>query len=160
MKNKELFNQYAKEILENEFFLKNRGFISHGAISMYSHCLAVASLSFSVIEKDDTIDKRCVVRAALLHDFFLYECHQMGFRYVFHGWMHAGIAAKKAKEIFDITDKEYSCIKTHMWPWTLFDLPRYREGWVISLADKIVALKETLFGRSRKHPEAARPELC
>jgi uncharacterized protein len=160
MKNRELFNEYAREILESEVFLKNKGLISHGAISMYSHCLAVAALSFSMVEEDARIDRRCVVRAALLHDFFLYECHQMGLRYVLHGWIHAKIAAEKARELFNINDKEYSCIRTHMWPWTLFHPPRYREGWVISLADKIVALRETIFGRSRKHPQAVRPELC
>jgi uncharacterized protein len=160
MKNRQLFYEYAKDILENDFFLKNKEFVSHGAISMYSHCVAVASLSFSMIEDNGTFDKRCVVRAALLHDFFLYECHKMGLRYVLHGWIHAGIAAEKAREIFNINDKEYSCIKNHMWPWTLFHPPQCREGWIITLADKIVALNETIFGRNRGRPRAVKPELC
>jgi uncharacterized protein len=147
MKNRALFEEYAKDILENELFLKNKEFVSHGTISMYTHCLNVASLSFSMVENSKNIDRKCVVRAALLHDFFLYEWHKMGIRYVLHGWVHAAIAAKKAREIFGISDKEYSCIRTHMWPWTLFRPPQYREGWIISLADKIIALRETVFAR-------------
>jgi uncharacterized protein len=79
---------------------------------------------------------------------------------VLHGWIHAGIAAEKAREIFNISDKEYSCIKTHMWPWNLFHPPRCREGWIITLADKIIALNETIFGRSRSHPQAVKAKLC
>jgi uncharacterized protein len=156
MKNRALFEEYAKDILENEFFLKNKEFVSHGAISMYTHCLDVASLSFSLVEDSENIDKRCVVRAALLHDFFLYECHRMGIRYVLHGWIHAAIAAENAREIFGVSGKEYSCIRTHMWPWNLFHPPLCREGWIVSLADKIIALRETVFGRSRKNLQTVR----
>jgi uncharacterized protein len=156
MKNKALFDEYAKDILSNELFLKGKTFISHGSITVYAHSLAVASLAFSMVENSRTLDKRCVVRAALLHDFFLYDWHTgPGKQYILHGWVHAGIAAKNARDIFGVTEKEYSCIKTHMWPWTPFHAPQYREGWVITLADKLIALKETLFGRSLKRPKAA-----
>jgi uncharacterized protein len=111
----------------------------------------VAELAFSIVEDKPNIDRKCVVRAALLHDFFLYEWHIPGLRYVLHGWAHPAIAAKKAREVFGIGDKEYSCIRTHMWPWTLLHPPRCREGWVVSLADKIVAVKETALQRGRRH---------
>jgi hypothetical protein len=39
-----------------------------------------------------------------------------------------------------------------MWPWTLFNPPVCREGWLISLADKIVALKETVLCRGKRKP--------
>jgi len=117
---------------------------------VYEHCINVAELAFSMVEDSKTIDKRCVVRAGLLHDFFLYELHVWGWRYILHGWVHPKIAAKKAREVFNISDKEYSCIVNHMWPWTLFHFPKSREGWIISLADKIAALKEALLLRGRR----------
>jgi uncharacterized protein len=147
MRNKELFYEYANDILNHELFLKGKEFVSHGAISIYTHSVNVAQLAFSLVEDKKNFDIKCVVRAALLHDFFLYEWHDPQ-RYLMHGWRHAGVAAKNAREIFSITDKEYSCIKTHMWPWTLFRPPLCREGWVISLADKIIALKETVLQRN------------
>jgi uncharacterized protein len=150
MENRELFDIYAKEILEHELFAESKKIFSHGSITIYDHSLAVARLAFSMAEKNPAVDKKCVVRAALLHDFFLYEWHIPGIRYLLHGWRHPAVAAKKAREVFHITDKEYSCIRTHMWPWTLFTPPRCREGWIISLADKIVALKETALCRGKR----------
>ncbi|MDR2803421.1 MAG: HD domain-containing protein [Treponema sp.] len=153
MKNRTLFDEYAKDILEHQIFLETKKIYSHGSISIYDHSVAVAELAFSMAEYKDGIDKKCVVRAGLLHDFFLYEWHIPGLRYIKHGWAHPAIAAKNAREIFEISGREYSCIKTHMWPWTLFAVPVCREGWIISLADKIVALKETLFCRGRRAAE-------
>jgi uncharacterized protein len=144
------FDKYAMDILENELFLKTKEIYSHGTITIYEHSLNVARLAFSMIKNSDSINKRSVVRAALLHDFFLYEWHVPGIRYILHGWVHPGIAAKKAREVFNISNLEYSCIKTHMWPWTLFIWPTSREGWIVSLADKIVASKETFFRRGKR----------
>ncbi|MDR1956672.1 MAG: HD domain-containing protein [Treponema sp.] len=151
MKNRALFDTYAQDILGHELFLEGKNVFSHGSVTIHDHSIAVAELSFSMIENSRTIDKRCVVRAALLHDFFLYEWHVPGMRYILHGWAHPVIAARKAREIFHISPKEYACIKTHMWPWTLFHIPLSREGWIISLADKIIAMKETLWCRGKRH---------
>ncbi|MDR0669418.1 MAG: HD domain-containing protein [Treponema sp.] len=152
MKNRELFNLYAGDIISHELFLQTKHIFSHGIITIHDHSIAVAELAFSMSEDNPRIDKKCVVRAGLLHDFFLYEWHVPGRRYMLHGWAHPAIAAEKAREIFGVSDKEYSCIRTHMWPWTLFHPPRCREGWIISLADKLVALKETIFNRGKRHP--------
>jgi uncharacterized protein len=150
MKNRGLFDRYAKDIIRHELFLQTRHIFSHGSITIYDHSIAVAELAFSMIEDNPRIDRKCVVKAGLLHDFFLYEWHIPGVRYLVHGWAHPAIAAKRAREVFAITDKEYSCIRTHMWPWTLFHPPLCREGWIISLADKIVALKETVLNRGKR----------
>jgi uncharacterized protein len=152
MKNRNLFDAYAGDILGHELFLRGKQVFSHGATSIYTHSVEVAELAFSLIEDNDSFDKRCVVRSALLHDFFLYEWHIPGLRYVLHGWAHPAIAAKKAREVFGISDREYSCIRTHMWPWTLFHPPLCREGWVVTLADKIVALRETVLQRGKRRP--------
>jgi hypothetical protein len=45
-----------------------------------------------------------------------------------------------------------------MWPWTLFNPPLCREGWLISLADKIVALKEAVFYRGKRRPLNGAPD--
>ncbi|MDR0553447.1 MAG: HD domain-containing protein [Treponema sp.] len=150
MKKRALFDEYARDILEHELFQQGKRIFSHGAVTIYEHSIEVAEKAFSMIEDDETIDTRCVVRAALLHDFFLYEWHIPGWRYIMHGWAHPAIAAEKAREVFGISDKEYSCIKTHMWPWTFWRLPRCREGWIISWADKQIALKEALLRRGRR----------
>jgi uncharacterized protein len=151
LKDNTLFNEYAKEILENDIYNECKKLFSHGGIRIYDHSISVARMAFSFVERSKTIDKRAVVRAALLHDFFLYEWHIWGWRYVKHGWVHPKIAANKSRVHFGISDKEYSAIKTHMWPWTPFAIPRSREAWAISLADKIVAVTEALFFRGKRY---------
>lgn len=44
---------------------------------------------------------------------------------------------------FTLTPVEEDIILKHMWPLTL-KLPRYRESVLVSLADKIVSIKDTL----------------
>jgi uncharacterized protein len=152
MRDRGLFNKYAEDILSHELFAQGKNVFSHGAVTIYDHSVAVAELAFSMIEDRRGVDKRCVVRAALLHDFFLYEWHIPGLRYILHGWAHPAIAAEKAREVFGISAREYSCIRTHMWPWTLFHPPLCREGWIVALADKIVAFGETVLRRGRRSP--------
>ena len=151
MKDREIFDEYATDIINNELYISSKQIFSHGAINIYDHSIHVAETAFTMIEENQSIDKRCVVRAALLHDFFLYEWHIPGMRYILHGHVHAGIAAENARRVFNIGDREYSCIKTHMWPWTLLHPPLCREGWIINLADKIVAVSEIVFHRGRRH---------
>jgi uncharacterized protein len=153
MEKDNFFNDTADEIARHELFLQGKNVFSHGSISIYTHSLNVARLAYKIaleLSRKLSVDKKCVIRAALLHDFFLYEWHIPGLRYIKHGWAHPSIAAEKAREVFAISDKEYSCIKTHMWPWTFWRLPRCREAWIISFADKAVALKETLLHRGKR----------
>jgi uncharacterized protein len=150
VKNRALFSEYAGDILNHELFLQTKHVFSHGTISIYEHSLAVAELAFTMAEDDSRIDKRTVVRAGLLHDFFLYEWHIPGLRYLKHGWCHPALAAEKAREVFAISDREAACIETHMWPWTLFHLPLTREAWAVSLADKIIAIQEAALKRGQR----------
>jgi uncharacterized protein len=147
MKGKKLFNEIAREILENSEFITSRNFIQHGSISIYEHSLDVARLSFSIGEFFKIQDLKSLTRAALLHDFFLYDWHVPEKMWSLHGWTHPAAAAENGRKFFGISDKEYSLIRSHMWPYTLFHPPKYREGWIICAADKCVSLAETLFKR-------------
>jgi uncharacterized protein len=120
MEGGDLFSEYARDILNHELFLRGKQIFSHGAVSIYTHSINVAVLAFRMAwkqaKKHPALDLRCVVRAGLLHDFFLYEWHVWGWRYIMHGWAHPAIAAEKAREVFGVSGREYSCIRTHMWP--------------------------------------------
>jgi len=147
MKNAALFDSLAKEILEHSIFAESKTHIQHGKISVYHHSLSVARLSFSMGEFFNIKDKQSLVRSALLHDFFLYDWHVPEKMWSLHGWTHPVTAAENAKKHFNVSNKEYSMIRSHMWPYTLFHPPHYREGWIICAADKLVSLWETLFRR-------------
>ena len=151
MKNADVFDSLAKEILESEAFAESKTFIQHGSISIYEHSLSVARLGFRMGEFFRVADKRSLVRSALLHDFFLYDWHVPEKMWSLHGWTHPVTAAENAKKYFNASEKEYSLIRSHMWPYTLFHPPHYREGWIICLADKLVSAWETLFRRKKTH---------
>jgi uncharacterized protein len=147
MKDSDQFNSLAKEILENETFAISKTFVQHGGISVYGHSLSVARLSFQMGRFFRIADKNSLVRSALLHDFFLYDWHVPEKMWSLHGWTHPVAAAENARKYFNASDKEYSLIRSHMWPYTLFHPPHYREGWIICIADKLISLRETLFRR-------------
>jgi len=155
MKNTEQFESFAKEILDSEIFGQNKSYTQHGGISIYEHCHSVARLSFSMGELFRVKDKKSLVRSALLHDFFLYDWHVPEKMWSLHGWTHPAAAAENGKKYFDINEKEYSMIRTHMWPYTLFHIPLHGEGWIICIADKLVSAWETLFGRFFKKKKRA-----
>jgi uncharacterized protein len=138
----ELFDSLSRDILNTGIFQQSKNYIQHGKVSIYEHSIAVAktSLTFSLFWP--VRDREALVRAALLHDFFLYDWHDEW--KLNHGFTHPVAAAENAKKYFQVSDKEYSLIRTHMWPWTLLHPPQYKEGWIICLSDKIVSVKETL----------------
>jgi uncharacterized protein len=136
------FEEAARDIVKSAIFLQTKNYIQHGKISVYEHSLEVAKTSTKLSRFWKVKDRRSLVRAALLHDFFLYDWHDEW--RLTHGFTHPVEAAENARKYFNISEKEYSLIRSHMWPFTLFHPPRYKEGWLICMADKIVALKETV----------------
>jgi uncharacterized protein len=147
MKDAVLFDTIAKEILDSEIYSQCKQFIQHGNITVYEHSLDVAKASFGMGEFFKIADKKSIVRAALLHDFFLYDWHVPEKMWSLHGWTHPVTAAQNAQKFFNVSEKEYSLIRTHMWPYTLLHPPKYREGWIVCMADKLCSLTETLFHR-------------
>ena len=119
-------------------------FIQHGHTTTYEHCRNVAMKSLQLCRRwHVSANERELVRAAFLHDFYLYDWH--GYDHPRpHGFLHPDIACANAKKYFDISSKEENIIRSHMWPLTLTHLPKSREAFIVCLADKICALSETL----------------
>jgi uncharacterized protein len=145
MKDSALFAKFADPILGNKVFAQSKAHIQHGRITVYEHSLDVARLSFRMGKLFKIKDMESLVRAALLHDFFLYDWHRPEKMWSLHGWTHPVRAVENARKHFNISDKEASLIRSHMWPWTLLHPPQLREGWIICAADKLCSAAETLF---------------
>lgn len=132
----------AKLLLAEGNLHKTKEFIQHSDMTVFQHCAHVAYISCVLCVKfgiDVSWDE--MIRAALLHDYFLYDWHDgpaFNFR---HAFGHPTFAARNAARDYKLTEKEIQIIKRHMWPLTIVP-PTCREGWIIVLADKICTLLE------------------
>lgn len=141
------YRRLSQELIEDERLQQMKNYVQHGNITTYEHCLCVAKKAFSLkCALKVNCDEKALIRAALLHDYFLYDWHEHGDH--LHGYHHPYIAAQKADRDFSLTKREKKAIMTHMWPLTLLHPPVSKEGWLITLADKMVSTKETLFMRN------------
>lgn len=137
------FLEIITELNETSRFPETRDFIQHGNTTVYQHCIFVAYTSCRIANKLNLkVDKRSLIRGALLHDYFLYDWHDKNKPTKFHGITHPRIALENAIEDFTLTEKEKDIILHHMFPLNLAP-PTSREAWIICLADKICATSET-----------------
>ncbi|MDO4760053.1 MAG: HD domain-containing protein [Candidatus Saccharibacteria bacterium] len=150
LKNADIIEKYGGDILNDETFQSQKEYLQHGKVSVYDHVIYVADKSLSYAKRLHLkVDEEALVRGALLHDYYLYDWHIHGAFYRGHIIKHPKEAAEKAKQDFKINKKEESLIRRHMFPMTIVP-PRYREGWLISWADKTSAVSETLGKKARR----------
>ena len=138
----------ANDLEISSRFHLTRTFTQHGKISVYAHCFSVAVMSIKIAKfLGIKIDRKALIRGALLHDYFLYDWHDTdNAAHNLHGFTHPKTALKNAQEDFELSRKECDIIVHHMFPLVPVP-PKCREAWIVCLADKICALKETLFCR-------------
>lgn len=147
----DIYNEAYVEIVCTDIYDKMKKYIQHGNTTCYDHCLDVAKCSYLLaIKYNEThkkqLDVKSIVRAAFLHDFFLYDWHHKALTFKFwkmHGFTHADEALANAKKYFAINDIEQDIIYCHMWPLTILRFPKYKESYIVIKADKLCALKET-----------------
>lgn len=130
------------DILCSEIFKKLDKFVQHGATSTMVHSIDVSYTTYLVC-KAYNLNYKSAARAALLHDFYLYDWHRPARETgaFLHGFTHPYRAAKNAKKYFNISEAEASMIKTHMFPLTPIP-PMSLEGWVLTMADKSASINE------------------
>ena len=99
-----------------------KSYIQHGSTSVYEHSVKVAYTSLYFARRF-----RLNIKSHRLHGFY-----------------HPSTALRNAKEDFDLNPIEENMIARHMFPLTPIP-PRYKEAWILCLADKYCATIETLF---------------
>lgn len=142
------------DLMESEPVQRMNDYIQHGAVTTLEHCrevmLSADRLSRYLGHK--RLDRRAMLRGALLHDLYLYDWHEEGDgTHHLHGFHHADRARENAVKHFGIGKKEQSIIHSHMWPLNITRVPKVREAWIVCLADKYVSTKETLFMRHKSY---------
>lgn len=142
MKNDKEFNYIIKDILENKKVNEMKNYIQHSDVSCFDHCYNCSYYCYKICKKMK-LDYVSAARAAMLHDFFLYDWHIKNNRKGLHAFTHPMCAYENAKKEFNLNNIEKDIIIKHMWPVTL-SLPRYKESFILTLVDKYSACMETL----------------
>lgn len=138
-----------QDLQKNPTVLQMKRYVQHGAVSTFQHCDAVARMSCRLNRLFRLrADEAALVRAGMLHDFYLYDWHDPDPSHRLHGFRHPEWAAQNAVRYCRVDPRVRDAIRSHMWPLTLTKVPRSREAWLICVADKLCALSET-FQRSR-----------
>jgi len=156
----------VKPILDHEEFLKRQYFKHHENQSVYEHSLLVSACAYELAFKYNANLENCAI-AGMLHDFYTaawqysIELEQLDEKYreyflpnyikpalfKMHGFTHPESAAENTQEYFPqyINDHIKNAILTHMFPLSIATpnkLPKYKEAWIIQLADKIISCKD------------------
>ena len=142
------FEELTKEFLINKKFIELNKYIAHGSTSVFTHILNVSYLcySYAMSHPNKGYDIKSLVRGAMMHDMYFYDWHNKDHKRP-HGFHHPLIAYMNAKKYIEINKIEKNIIITHMFPLTLFKIPRYKEAWLVQKMDK----KATMAEMKNKH---------
>ncbi|MBO5095548.1 MAG: HD domain-containing protein [Bacilli bacterium] len=140
--------QIFATILENEEFKKRKSFCHHGDITVYEHSLKVALMAYKISRFFKNIDLNSLIIGALLHDFYFRDWQSYREKRPFfkkHGFVHAKEALDNSEIHFPMlmNDRVRNIILRHMFPLNKIP-PRYKEAWIVSIADKLVSLETLL----------------
>lgn len=117
----------------------------HYTSNVFTHSIRVGRLSLKIAKfLHLKINEKDLLIGSLLHDYFLYNWHDKNSHNGLHGYTHSKVAADNAKLDYNVNNKIYSMIYSHMFPLNITHVPKSKEAWVLTVADKIVALKEQL----------------
>ena len=115
----------------------------HKGNTTFRHCHSVAVESFHLAQRFGwNVDESALARGAMLHDYHLYTRQNEKINALRHLVSQPKRARGNAEKVFDLSRKEKNIIESHMWPLTLFKLPRSKEAVLVTLADKVCALRE------------------
>lgn len=142
------YQKKLEEIKKAPEIRKMRAYSQHTVSNTYDHVFHVARMSHKIGKGLRLkVDEESMLRGAVLHDYYLYDFHQVPIGAYQHGTTHALTALNNAMERFELNEREKNIIYSHMWPLNLTHLPRCREAWIVTLADKICAFEEMILHR-------------
>lgn len=145
------FLRLIEDVTSSDVFASMKNYKHHVNSNVYDHSVKVAYLCYlhhKRFKMKAPISE--LVRAALLHDFFLYDCHSGSIRGIRHLLLHPRRALENARLHFgNITEREADAIRSHMFPISA-RLPRSSIAWLVCFYDKVAAISDILHRRKCK----------
>lgn len=131
------------DLLCNDLVRSMKKYHHHREVSTHFHSVYVSYNVLKVCEKLSVQKKREIVRAALLHDFYLYEWYTEKHDEN-HIYYHPKESVKNIeKYIGTLTPLQKNMILSHMFPTTKV-MPKYAGSWILTLTDKRCATADYL----------------
>lgn len=135
---------------ENPVIQELRRYPNHKISNLYDHSSRVALCAYDLSRRMHIkVNGTSLAKGAMLHDFYLYQARgnkEIGIKE--HWFGHPDTALRNAEKRFKLTELEKNIITSHMWPLTFLHIPRSREAFLVSLADKICAFGEMVLKRN------------
>ncbi len=129
------------DLLKHEKVWEMKNYPHHGNIDTLFHSVYVSYNVFK-ISKRLKLDYKEITRAALLHDFYLYDWHTTKHDEM-HAWFHPKQAVKNAEKYFGgLSQMQREMILYHMWP--LAKTPKSAGGFILTFCDKHCANMDLL----------------
>lgn len=147
-----------RDLKDHESVRSMKDLIQHRKFNCLEHSIYVSLCAYRICKRLG-LDYRSAARGGLLHDFFLYNWRHENSHTGFHAFVHPRYALKNADAIFALNRKEKDIILKHMWPITATP-PRYKEAFIVNLADKYCAVMELFSFRMRKNAYRLQSILC
>jgi len=137
-----------RDIVRSDAFRKMKQYRHHIKGSVYDHSVRVSYLCYRHYKRRGSADLGELVRGALLHDYYLYDWHDMTKGHRLHLFTHPRDALANARARYPtLTARQCDMIRHHMFPITPAP-PRTRAGWAVCFYDKIAAFCD-YFGENK-----------
>ncbi|MBE6720112.1 MAG: HD domain-containing protein [Ruminococcaceae bacterium] len=131
------------DLLRNDLVRSMNKYHHHREVSTHFHSVYVSYNVLKVCEKLSVQKEHEIVRAALLHDFYLYEWYTEKHDEN-HIYYHPKESVKNIeKYIGTLSPLQKNMILSHMFPTTKV-MPKYAGSWILTLTDKRCATADYL----------------
>ncbi|MCR5207301.1 MAG: HD domain-containing protein [Eubacterium sp.] len=143
--------EYTGDLLSNELVESMKTFHHHKEITTHFHSVYVSYTVFKATQRLKLADAREITRAALLHDFYLYEWYTEKHE-EYHMTYHPKESVKNIEKTFGkLSDMQRNMILSHMFPMGV-ERPRCVGAWLLTLADKHCASEDYTHASSKFIP--------
>ncbi len=144
---KDIIIEYGRDILCSDTFLAAFDQSHHYKSTVGDHTLSVTAEAVKFCLRHNLTDENTlsnVVAACLCHDMSLVGREEKYSNNLETLMQHPGDSADIYTDLTGESDERVlNAIRSHMFPFTP-DIPKHREGWILTLADKISASSDIL----------------
>lgn len=145
--------QIVQDLLCQQSVQRMKQYPHHGMINTHFHSVYVSYQVYKccVFWRIQALKTQDIVRAALLHDLYLYDWHLEKHEKK-HAWYHPQAAVRNIEKyrLVVLNDMQREMILSHMFP--LSAPPHSLGGWMLTLVDKYCAYRELLHAISSFEP--------